>query len=234
MKQVLNFYTLGSSNSIPLTKEVHGKAFNELSIGTEVLLKTWIVKSIDDFAYIKNVSILDFERGLSENKIFKTKVKSYLSNLGKNNGESIEYNIYPSDFMDMVLDITYTIPIEDDNVIEIEIKGFDGNDGKLEVMDKVFSVHVSQKNNGKKFLVDQSGISIDIRKNLTTAEDVNIFKKIYEHSYIITLSEFLYCLEEAKVEHTMKSLNDLKNTQKERKLLLEKFGLKIRGVNNEN
>lgn len=231
MKQVLSFYLPEScDNTVTLTEKTHGKVFSELSSSTDRLLRDWVVKAISDFVYIRNVNTPEYEKGLAKNNKFKRKVESYLSNLGKNDGERIEYDFLPSEYMD----ITYTVPIEDDSIIKIEIKGFKGDDGKLDIENREFSVYVSRKNIGKKSFVSYHDENIDIRKKLTTEEDINIFKNIYEYAYILSLSEFIYRRAESYIEHMTKNLTNIKNIQKERLLLLEKYGLKARGVENED
>ena len=61
-----------------------------------------------------------------------------------------------------------------------------------------------------------------------------MFKKIYEYVYILALSEFIYRRAESYIEHMTKNLDKIKETQRERKALIEKYGLIVRGVEDEN
>ena len=231
MKQVLNFYSQeNDNNDVILSEEKYGEIFRGLSSVTECLFKDWVVKSIKEFVYIRNVNTPKYEEGLGENNKFKRMVEIYLSNLGKNNGENITYNFLPSEYMD----IEYTIPINEDNAIIIEIKGFKGDNGELEINDKGFYLYVSQKNTNKRSFVSYHNRSIDIRRKPISTEEIIMFKKIYEYVYILALSEFIYRREESYIEHMIKNLDKIKETQRERKALIEKYGLTVRGVEDEN
>lgn len=239
MKQVLTFYAPETENSsVILTEETHGKAFKELSSGVESLFKNWVVQAIEEFIYIRNINTPEYEEGRIKNERFKNKAASYLLNLGKNAGEVIEYSFLPSEYMD----ITYIVPIEDDDIIKIEIRGYRGYRGKLDVEDREFSLHISQKNVGNKSHLRYPDENIYIRKKLIREEEkeefkyleADLFKKIYKNVFILSLSEFLYSNTEEYREHLIGKLADVEKVQKERRRLLEEYGLKARGVKDEN
>ena len=239
MKHILTFYTPETENtSIILSEENHGKVFKELSSGVESLLKNWVVQAIEEFVYIRNINTPEYEEGRITNERFKNKAASYLLNLGKNAGEIIEYYFLPSEYMD----ITYTVPIENNDIIKVEIGGYRGDCGKLNVENREFSLHISQKNVGNRSYLRYLDNNIYIRKKLIREGerpefkylDVNLFKKIYKNIFILSLSEFLYSNMEEYRERLIGKLADVEKVQKERRKLLEENGLKARGVKDEN
>ena len=231
MKQVLSFYsTEKGNNNVMLTNKTHGKVLKKLTLETENLIKEWVNKSIKDFVYIRNVNTPDYEKGLCENNIFKRKVESYLLNIGKNRGEIIEYNFTPSEYMD----IKYIIPVDNDNVIKVEIRGFEGDDGELNYEEKGFLVYISESTVLKDGIVNHDNDIINIKRKLIEEEDIDIFKNVYRHTYILSLSEFICRKAEEYIDHMTKNLDKIKDIQKKRKVLLEEYGLTIRGVENED
>lgn len=231
MKQVLSFYsTEKGNNNVMLTNKTHGKVLKKLTLETKRLIKEWVNKSIKDFVYIRNVNTPDYEKGLSENNIFKREVESYLLNIGKNRGEIIEYNFIPSEYMD----IKYIIPVDDDNVIKVEIRGFEGDDGELNYEEKGFLVYISESTVLKDGIVNHDNDIINIKRKLIDDEDINIFKNVYKYAYILSLSEFICRKAEEYIDYMTKNLDKIKDVQKKRKILLEEYGLTIRGVENED
>ena len=231
MKQVLSFYsTEKGNNKVKLTNKTHGKVLKKLTLETKRLIKEWANKSIKDFVYIRNVNTPDYEKGLAENNIFKRKVESYLLNIGKNRGEIIEYNFTPSEYMD----IKYIIPVDDNNVIKVEIRGFEGDDGELNYEEKGFLVYISESTVLKRGIVNHDNDVINIKRKLIGDENINILKNVYRYAYILSLSEFICRRAEAYIDHMTKNLDKIKDIQKKRKVLLEEYGLTVRGVEYEN
>nr|DAY42375.1 MAG TPA: hypothetical protein [Caudoviricetes sp.] len=231
MKQVLNFYSPeNGDNSITLTDGVHGEVLRNLSSATETLFKTWVVKAIKDFVYIRNVNTPEYEKGLAKNDAFKRKVISLLSNLGKNADEITTYNFTPSEYMN----IKYTIPAEDNSIIQIEIRGFEGDYGKLKYQEKGFTLYITQKSIEKRLLKSYNDENINIKRELITEVDIDIFKSVYEYIYVIALSEFIYHKGEAYIDYMTKNLAKFADIQAKRKILIDKYGLKIRGVEDED
>lgn len=231
MKQVLSFYsTEKGNNSVMLTNKAHGKVLKNLTLATESLIKEWVNKAIKDFVYIRNINTPDYEKGLAENNIFKRKVESYLLNIGKNSGEIIEYNFTPSEYMN----IKYIIPVDDDNVIKVELRGFEGDDGELNYEEKSFLVYISESTVLERGIINHDNDVINIKRKLIDDEDINIFKNVYRYAYILSLSEFICHKAEEYIDYMTKNLDKIKDIQKKRKVLLEEYGLTIRGAENEN
>lgn len=231
MKQVLSFYsTEKGNNNVTLTNKTHGKVLKKLTLATESFFKEWVNESIQYFVYTRNANTPDYEKGLVENNAFRRKVESYLSNIGNNEGEIIEYNFTPSEYMD----IKYIIPADNDNVIKVEIKGFEGDDGELNYEEKCFLIYISESTVLKHGIVNHDNDVIDIKRKLIDNKDIDILKNVYRYIYLLTLSEFIYRRAESYIDHMTKNLNSIKNSQEERRALLEKHGLKVRGVTDEN
>ena len=231
MKQVLSFYSAENvNNKVTLTKKNHGEVLKKLTLETERLIKEWVIKSIKDFVYIKNANTPDYKKGLDENNEFKRKVESYLSNIGKNTGEIIEYNFTPSEYMD----IKYIIPVDSDNIIKVEIRGFEGDDGKLNYEEKSFLVYISESTVLKHGIVNHDNSVIDIKRKLIEDEDINIFKDVYIYAYVLSLSEFICNRAEKYIKYMTENLEKIKDIQKKRKTLLEEYGLAVRGVEDED
>ena len=231
MKQVLSFYSAESGNrGVTLTKKTHGEVLRKLTLATESFFKEWVNESIQYFIYTRNANTPDYEKGLSENNDFRRKVESYLSNIGENSGEIIEYNFTPSEYMD----IKYIIPVGNDNIIKVEIRGFEGDKGELNYEDKGFVIYISEKTVLQNSIIDHDNKIINIKRKLIEGEAINIFKEVYKYTYLLALSEFIYKKAEAYVEYMTKNLAKFNDIQKERKLLIEEYGLKVRGVDDEN
>lgn len=231
MKQVLSFYSSEKgNNNVMLTNKTHGKVLKKLTLATKKFFKEWVNESIQYFVYTRNANTPDYEKGLIENNAFRRKVESYLSNIGNNEGEIIEYNFTPSEYMD----IKYIIPVGDDNVIKVEIKGFEGDDGELNYEEKNFSVYISESNVLKRGIVNHDNDVIDIKRKLIDNKDIDIFKNVYKYAYILSLSEFICHRAEAYIDYMTENLDKIKDIQKKRKKLIEEYGLPIRGVKDEN
>ena len=231
MKQVLSFYsTEKGNNNVMLTNKAHGKVLKKLTLATKKFFKEWVNESIQYFVYTRNANTPDYEKGLIENNAFRRKVESYLSNIGNNEGEIIEYNFTPSEYMD----IKYIIPVDNDNVIKVEIRGFEGDDGELNYEEKCFSVYISESTVLKHDIVNHDNSVIDIKRKLIDNKDIDIFKNVYRYAYILSLSEFICRRAEEYINHMTKNLDKIKDIQKKRKKLIEEYGLPIRGVKDEN
>lgn len=231
MKQVLSFYSTEKGNdNVMLTNKTHGKVLKKLTLATKNFFKEWVNESIQYFVYTKNANTPDYEKGLVENNAFRRKVESYLSNIGNNEGEIIEYNFTPSEYMD----IKYIIPVGNDDVIKVEIKGFEGDDGELNYEEKCFLIYISESNVLKNGIINYDNSVIDIKRKLIDNKDIDIFKNVYKYAYTLSLSEFICRRAEAYIDYMTENLDKIKDIQKQRKLLLEEHGLPIRGVKVEN
>lgn len=231
MKQVLNFYSAEKgNNAITLTNKIHGDVLKKLTSVTKKFFKEWVNESIQYFVYTRNANTPDYEKGLSENNAFRRKAESCLSNVGNNVGEIIEYNFTPSEYMD----IKYIIPVGNDNIIKVEIRGFEGDNGELNFANNGFVIYISEKTVLQDSIVNHDNKVINIRRRIDKDKDITIAKNVYTYTYALALSEFIYRRAESYIDHMTKNINGIKNIQNKRRVLLEKYGLKVRGANDEN